>query len=291
MKQLVFVHGRAQEFKDAATLKGEWIAALRRGLAKSQLDLPIPETDVRFPYYGQTLWDLVAGDGSAAGVIIKGASADREEQEFMGLVVEEVRRRIGVTDDDVAAVADSEVVEMGPLNWGWVEAALRVIDERVPGSGLSLALFTKDVYQYLGNPGVRDKIEAGVREAVPRGVPTVVVGHSLGSVVSYCLLGREGQAHGWDVPLYVTVGSPLAVTAIKKRLAPIGHPKCVGRWFNARDKRDVVALYGLDDEHFPVDPRIENKTDVSNNTANRHGIAGYLDDADIAARIYNALMK
>ncbi len=27
-RELVLVHGRAQEFKDAAALKGEWIAAL-----------------------------------------------------------------------------------------------------------------------------------------------------------------------------------------------------------------------------------------------------------------------
>ncbi len=51
--QLVFVHGRSQEHKDAAALKGTWIAALREGLAKSGLDLPIPETNIRFPYYGR----------------------------------------------------------------------------------------------------------------------------------------------------------------------------------------------------------------------------------------------
>jgi surfactin synthase thioesterase subunit len=47
-------------------------------------------------------------------------------------------------------------------------------------------------------------------------MPTVVVGHSLGAVVSYCLLRRDGDANRWAVPLYVTLGAPLAVTAIKK---------------------------------------------------------------------------
>ena len=43
MRHLVFVHGRAQENKDAVALKEEWLAAFREGLAKNGLDLPIAE--------------------------------------------------------------------------------------------------------------------------------------------------------------------------------------------------------------------------------------------------------
>ena len=34
-RQLVFVHGRAQEQKDASALKAEWLDALQEGLGKS----------------------------------------------------------------------------------------------------------------------------------------------------------------------------------------------------------------------------------------------------------------
>ena len=37
MRQLVLVHGRSQQGKDSAGLKGEWLAALRTGLAASGL--------------------------------------------------------------------------------------------------------------------------------------------------------------------------------------------------------------------------------------------------------------
>jgi hypothetical protein len=103
------------------------------------------------------------------------------------------------------------------------------------------------------------------------------------------LLRREGAAQGWVVPLFVTVGSPLAVTAVKRSLSPIEHPSCAARWFNACDPRDVVALYPLKAPHFDIDPKIDNKVDVDNHTANRHGISGYLDDAVVARRIYDAL--
>ena len=89
-----------------------------------------------------------------------------------------------------------------------MRAILTGIDRHVPfGSSGSIALFTKDVYQYLKNPGIRDAIETGVREAMSL-TPAVVVAHSLGSVVAYNLLRREGANNGWNVPLLVTVGCP-----------------------------------------------------------------------------------
>lgn len=120
-------------------------------------------------------------------------------------------------------------------------------------------------------------------------VPTVVVSHSLGTVVAYNLLRREGRQQGWNIPLFVTLGSPLGVDAMRKKLAPIEHPACVRCWFNAYDPRDVVALFPLDEKNFDVDPPIVNKGDVNNLTSNRHGISGYLSDPEVARAIHAAL--
>jgi hypothetical protein len=38
-RELVFVHGPAQEHKDSVSLKKEWIDALNKGLAKSGLSM------------------------------------------------------------------------------------------------------------------------------------------------------------------------------------------------------------------------------------------------------------
>jgi hypothetical protein len=292
-RQLVFVHGRAQEHKIAKDLKADWISAFREGLAKSNLALPIAEEDIRFPYYGQTLYDLVTEVPSenVAEVIIRGQDTDEAQREFLRSVLEEVRQKEGITDEQIEEVIGSDVIQKGPLNWEWLQGILGAIDKHVPyASGVSIALATKDVYQYLKNPGIRDTIDQGVRAAMTPGVPTVVVGHSLGTVVCYNLLRREGAAEGWVVPLYVSLGSPLAVTAIKKALRPIKHPSCVEHWYNAMDERDVVALYPLDRVHFDVDPMIENKINVDNDTNNRHGISGYLKDKDVARRIFDALV-
>ncbi|WP_033263575.1 hypothetical protein [Amycolatopsis vancoresmycina] len=293
MTRLVFVHGRAQQDKDAAELKQEWIAALRRGLAKSGRQLPLPDDHIRFPYYGDTLRDLATDRAGVAGVVVRGAAVPAEEATFVRMVLQEVRKEAGISDGQIVAEADAAdrvAVERGPQNWPWVVAVLRALDKHVPGtSAPSIAAFTHDVYRYLRNIGIRDRIETGVRAAFTAGEPTVVVGHSLGSVVAYNLLCRDGEREGWNVPLFVTLGSPLAVTAIKRQLSPVRHPACAARWFNASDPRDIVALHPLAAPYFPATPPVENKTDVENPTANRHGISGYLEDAEVARRIHNGL--
>ena len=297
-RELVFVHGRSQQNKDADALKKAWIDALSAGLAKNKLALPIPETDVRFPFYGDTLFDLCAGKSTndAAEVIVHGDETDAEEKKFTLAMVEEIRHKNGITDEQLAEVAGQQVIEQGPTDWRWVRATLQALDRFIPQcSSATIALFTHDVYGYLTNAGIREPIEDGVAEAITPGVETVVVAHSLGTVVAYNLLRREGHLRGWKVPLLVTVGSPLAVTAIRtilKNFATTRTPECVGAWLNAMDSRDVVALYPLDSENFPIDPpnpAIENMTDVKNSTENRHGISGYLDNEAVASRIHGAL--
>ena len=289
-RELVLVHGRAQQGKDPGRLKRTWIEAWRIGLSKSDLAMPIEESAIHFPYYGDTLDALVRG-GPAPDVVVMGSQPTAEEQRLIAAVLEEARQARGITDAQVMAESEDDVVEQGPQNWGWVRAIAKALDEHLPGaSGTTLQTVTYDVHHYLRNPGVRDVIEEGVRGAMTPGAETVVVGHSLGSVVTYNLLRREGQGRGWKVPLYVTIGSPLAVTAIRTALQPVQHPTCVQGWFNAMDPNDIVSLFPLQKPWFDVRPEIDNKTDVVNGTPNQHGIGGYLDDEVVARRIHDALV-
>src|SRR5690606_18243703 len=97
--------------------------------------------------------------------------------------------------------------------------------------------------------------------------------------VAYNILSYRSEGH---VPQLVTLGSPLGLDISRQALSPIRHPKTVGRWFNARDRRDVVALYALDAAHFPTDPAISTYDAVRNRTANAHGVSGYMDNSFIA---------
>lgn len=296
MTRLVLVHGRSQQNKNPDDLKHEWVTALRQGLAATGRALPIDEDDVAFPFYGDTLRDLTEKRTTIADVIQRGQGISEAESIFLATVVDEARTQAGITDGQIASAqaeltaTDPHVRERGPQNWPWVLATLRCLDTHLPASSApSIAAFTRDVYLYLRTIGIRDRIDTGVLPTLTPNGPMVVVGHSLGSVVTYSLLSREGAPQRWQVPLYVTVGSPLGISAIRRMLQP-AWPACVTTWLNARDSRDVVALFPLDADHFPTSRNIDNYQKVHNPTPNRHGISGYLADPNVAAAIYEGLV-
>jgi hypothetical protein len=291
MTNIVFVHGRSQEHKDPVSLKQEWIDAWGKGLARSGLDLPLPASSIRFPYFGDTLEQLSrdAASRDVPDIIVHGGSVDAEGQAFLAAYLRQVQRKCGIDDEEIRAAMRADAVEMGPQDSRWVHGLLQALDGHVPGaSGAAVATFTADVYQYLVNPGIRDVMDTGVRQAITGGVDTIVVSHSLGTVIAYNVLRRDGELGGYRVPLFVTLGSPLGVDVVRRGLAPIRRPSCVGRWVNALDPRDIVALYPLDHAHFDLTPPIENYDRVENWTPNRHGIVGYLDDAHVARLIHDA---
>lgn len=290
--KLILVHGRDQQNKNPVELKAEWLEALGRGLHKGGLTLPT-DVEVLFPFYGDKLAELVEELNAplVADVSSKGSSVnqDTKESAFRGAFLEELRVNAGITDEKIQSYSP-EVTEKGVLNWEWVQAIIRALDETCVGEA-SIDKFTRDVYVYLTNSNVRRIIDAIVHSAIPN-EPCVIVGHSLGSVVAYNVLKTLGNKA--NVKRYITVGSPLGVKTIQNYLLPpspaVTMPSGVTDWYNAFDERDVVALRALDEKSFRVLPPITNKSDVDNRTDNHHGIVNYLDDSKVARWIYDALI-
>lgn len=301
--ELILVHGRSQQRKNADDLKASWLDSLRSGLRRHGLDLPVANTSIHFPYYGDTLDQLVKGVDLAAvaDVVIRGTAEDEAAQSFLRALLQDVQEKEGVSDDQaIRAVSDEEatrVTERGIKNAKLVLGILRYLDENVPlASGPALALATNDVYHYLHNNRISDAIDGGVRAAFQsphEDVRRVVVAHSLGSIVAYKLL-HDSQAAAWNVTDFITVGSPLGVRAISSRLSALGvhgFPAAVARWYNALDPQDVVALRPLHDPWFESETPVVNFEDVVNPTSNQHGISGYLGNPTVAKRIHEALTR
>jgi hypothetical protein len=285
--RLLLVHGRAQQGRDPLSIKKEWLDALGLGMGRPLA----PGVDVELPYYGDVLDDFtrqmeipLASDMQA-----RGSEAQDEFLIFQAEMAEDIRKAAGITDAQIDAEYGNDPREKGPLNWKWVQSILRAIDRNSPGLGSkALETFTRDVFLYTRRAGIRDAIDEIVSKALTD-EPTVVVGHSLGSVVAFSVLGRDTRA--LKVPLYLTVGSPLGVRSVRNEFVPLRRPVCITNWYNAFDTRDVVSLYPLDDRNFPVRPAIENYAAVRNGTENRHGISGYLSDTTVGKRIADATMR
>jgi len=286
--RLVLVHGRSQQGLNPVDLQSTWLETLRRGAAKINRSLP-ERLDVAFPYYGDKLDEFARKFDIplTTDIQAKGSEVNSDFLNFQAEVADEMRSRAGITDSQVQEEFGTNPTPKGPQNWAWVQAIIRAIDKHAGGvSQRVIEDFMRDVYLYTTQPIVRDAIDDIVGGAVNE-KPCVVIGHSLGSVVGYHVLRTDRRA--LKVQAYVTVGSPLAIRAVRDRFRPIAFPAPAKAWYNAFDPKDVVALYPLDAANFPVNPAVENYGNVRNATDNRHGIIGYLDDPDVARHVLDAL--
>jgi hypothetical protein len=287
-KRLLLVHGRDQQGLDPARLTAEWMEALSQGVDASGGRLP-DGVQVAFPFYGDKLdeFSRALDIPLTSDIHARGDQTQDEFLEFQAQVAQDLRVKAGITDAQVNLEYGTNPKPKGPQNWEWVQAIIRAIDKYGGGmSQSSLEIFTRDVFLYTTRAGVRDAIDEMVASDLTE-EPTVVVAHSLGSIVAYNVLRSDRRR--LQIPLLITVGCPLGIRAIRNQLKPLRYPPPIGGWFNAFDDRDLVALYALDATNFPVTPAIENYSKVKNRTNNRHGIVGYLDDQIVAERILATL--
>jgi hypothetical protein len=261
----------------------------------SSISLPILSgADISLPYYGNLLFHLTeeAGRETFKELTERGAAGAApmaEELQFTQDLILQIAAAQGISDNSIAVEANETIVDRGVQNWKVVLAALRLLD-RIEGIGQSsIELFTRDVWYYLSRKGLRLQINALVNEAIPQEAPCVVVSHSLGTIVAYnILMNRPNRS---NIKALITIGSPLGIGAIFTRLPsdspPRKSPDGVAVWFNARDARDVVALYEISSDQFRGAPVVTNYSGVNNTSENKHGIVEYLKDSTIAKAIHS----
>jgi len=108
-------------------------------------------------------------------------------------------------------------------------------------------------------PGVTRPAKEVIRERLARQLRRfrrrhiMLIGHSMGSIVAFDVLNQV--IPGIVVDTLVTIGSPLALPAIKGKIKaekPLQVPENVRRWFNLSDLKDMVAVnYNLADDFQP----------------------------------------
>jgi hypothetical protein len=281
--RLVCVHGINNEGNSSAAIARDWVTIIERAAGQTNL---FSQVQVEAPFYGdelagftrsakQTLTDAVA---QSAGVVPDQDAAFAEE------IVNEFAAALEIDAADIQQASEETAIAKGP---GGVVTlpTLRLLEKYWPGAGDFALQFVKQANAYFNHPGAKTTIDGLVAPALTQPGPQIVIGHSLGSVVTFDIL----RNHAADTRLYLTLGSPLPLATVRNKLGrPLKVPSGVARWLNAIDPTDFVGLgKGLEPPAFAGG--IENVTDVRNGWS-AHGIKGYLSDARVVRAILDALV-
>lgn len=97
---------------------------------------------------------------------------------------------------------------------------------------------------------VRELVKAPLRSAFAAGERVLLVAHSMGSVIAYDALWElwHEERNRGRVELFITLGSPLGMRYVQKRLVGFrnhGHaryPGNIGRWVNVSTEGDLTSL-------------------------------------------------
>ncbi|MCL4180096.1 MAG: S8 family peptidase [Verrucomicrobia bacterium] len=157
-----------------------------------------------------------------------------------------------------------------------------------------------DAYDLFFDPVERERMEESLKSRLRTGGgPFVIIAHSQGSMIAYDVLCRWDRTKDGDieVPLFITIGSPLGLTEVKDRMKELtgqkrlSVPASARRWANFADTCDYVALdKKLAGDYVPKD-RIEDAKVDNPVRKNPHSGIGYLGTEAVRSAVMGAVHK
>ena len=286
--RLVFVHGINNQGSSSAKIVQNWTASIEMALNSPGL---LANIERLAPFYGDVLEAEERAESVDELVAMGSGVQDPEMNAFLNQAISEVSARAGVTEAMVATALqqDGVAIPQGfpPFDRRFI-AILRLLEGMAPWLGDATLRLLSQAYVYLKRPGTSAKVDSIVAPVLKPGSPTVIVSHSLGTVITFKLLRNLAAAAGPRTPLYTTLGSPLAIQCVKGALGkPRLKPACVDVWLNARDPDDFITLgEDLDAQTFAA--TITNIANVRHLGFDKHSVDGYLSDRRIAEAIGSA---
>jgi predicted alpha/beta hydrolase family esterase len=304
MAHVTFVHGIANK-PPAGLLLDLWLRGLAAG---GGLDLPADGITSAMTYWADVFYERPIGGGMAQESleVLEATGAEpvnlswREsegaaEHAWMAELEAKLQAALAATavsppdpDDagDVGGVGAREMAESVLLPWFARERLLETL--------------LRDAHHYLWNARVREKIRRRMVAALVPGAgqprPHVVVAHGMGAVIAYDCLKQVEDCP--EVDAFVTLGSPLGIEVIRKRLQPgwtrrNGFPseRLRGRWINVYDRLDPLTGFNPHCAHYFERgglPVIDDVHDPSHGRW-RHGIAKYLAGPRLRGRLAGLL--
>jgi hypothetical protein len=235
MARVVVVHGIGQQYLGPRTMHAPVARAVVDGVTLAGGSLS--EEDVEVAFYGD--WFRPGGQKGEPFYQASDVDDPLERDLLMAMWSAAAAQEPDVVPGpDVLAQKGSTPVS--------VQRALDALSRSKFFAGLAdrfLIGVLKQVRRYLTEDSTREFVQSRVAATV-RPETSVLIGHSLGSVVAYEALCAHPE---WAIRSFVTLGSPLGIRNIVfDRLKPSptdGQGVSPGpQWTNIADRNDVVAL-------------------------------------------------
>ncbi|KJS63893.1 endopeptidase [Streptomyces rubellomurinus] len=245
------VHGIRQGRTSQRELTKDWTEALERGVgglrstADSQ-DRPPAVPAVEVPHWTALLAQKTGSLSGGDLVPTDLTPFTADEEAFVSQALDDL-----LTSEERAYAARTDPTTLG-LPKLWPASVTRIAmayDRRKPGGAVAKLIGAlREVHLYLTRSDLAAQVRAHVTEAASEHT-SVLIGHSLGSVIAYDLI-RRGEiaapgAAGAALHTFVTCGSPLAIPTVRRGLAvPDGEAMALPphiRWVNVFDPGDVIT--------------------------------------------------
>lgn len=236
--RVVGIHGINQHRQQPDELEKAWRDVLTAGICK--VDPRHTESDLAFDlvFYAD-LFEEHRGDWKGE----QDQPIDPVSEPGPAALLSEWVRALDVADAEVPQEDSKGLgVPAVPL---WTQAAVQRLAASPGLQGFGEAgvqRLARHMHVYLSYPQARQLIWERVEQVIGDEVPSVLIGHSMGSVVAYEWLHGSSGAVRAEVPLFVTAGSPLGCGPVVSRLRP---PPCLparcGRWVNIAGRHDPIA--------------------------------------------------
>lgn len=262
MADVVFVHGIAQEQRQAIPLEDEWAEQLAGGVdAAGFHTIAVRLRDrhhrpdgitCRMAFYGaRFLPEGLQGADPMVVPTVEDSFAEGVARAWLehaagrassAAVRQEAHRQLDAADADpgdaqgVGLLAGGCIRRLSRIRWfGELGYQAATIASRSVGQ----------MARYFAEPAIRRYAIERVLDLVD--IRTrVIIAHSLGSIVAY----EAAHELRSPLPLFITLGSPLGVEPVARRLTRRGYPAMVTCWVNIMDRDDFVAAEPQLDQWF-----------------------------------------
>jgi hypothetical protein len=256
--RIVCLHGMNQQQYTAARLQQHWYQLLEQGLIQQHIALDLNEFEFCVPFYADLITQHHFVNHFNLGTFsTKDVAHGRVPAAFTHFKPHPLWQHYYALARDYA-----------------IKELLQGLDYFPKLDAKLMQRFLIEAYLYLSDQSFIQEVHDKIAAAIQPKQPTLILAHSLGSVIAYNLLKQHPE---YQIQGLISLASPLAFKLIQaKILHPIQRPACIlGNWLNFYSTDDFLSAFPLSSRPFDFQPAIQNQA-IHTNLANPHQLQDYL---------------